>query len=91
MVRSTWKNYFIDFALIKQLKQQKKVFYIWSRRSTIIESFVNKIVFVYNGKKFDKLIITPEMIGFKFGDFIFTKKRGKIIHKIIKTKKKSKK
>jgi ribosomal protein S19 len=31
------------------------------------------------------------MIGFKFGDFVFTKKRGKNIHKTLKSKKKKNK
>ena len=35
---------------------------------------------VYNGKSFIRLPIVREMIGFRFQDFILTKKVGRYIH-----------
>jgi ribosomal protein S19 len=43
---------------------------------------------VHNGKEFKKIFITREKIGFKFGEFSFTKKYTKKIKKSINIKKK---
>lgn len=83
MSRSKWKKVFISINL-KKINKEKKI-NIWSRSSVIPEAFINKNVFVYNGKIFKKLLITREKVGFKFGEFIFTKIRPKI-----KTKKNKK-
>jgi ribosomal protein S19 len=48
---------------------------IYNRSLTILNFFKNKVFFVYNGKIFISLKITKEMIGYKFGEFIFTKKK----------------
>lgn len=95
MSRSSWKGFFLDPCLSPfKINEKKNYFKVWSRRSTITLHLVNKTLYIYNGKIFEKLLITPDMIGFKFGDFIFTKKRGKFIHlkqvkkKNIKSKKK---
>jgi small subunit ribosomal protein S19 len=47
---------------------------IWSRRSTILPIFVGHKFLVHNGQKFISLLIKENMVGFKFGDFIFTRK-----------------
>lgn len=46
---------------------------------------------VHNGLTFYPLNITQEMVGFKFGEFIFTKKTGTLIHKNQLKKQESKK
>lgn len=46
---------------------------IWSRASVIPGHLINKTVQVYNGKNFKKLFIKREHIGFKFGEFCFTR------------------
>lgn len=81
---------YIDNSSFKIIKNKKK--YTFYKRNSIISSFlINKIIFVYNGKAFTKLLVKEQMIGHKLGDFIFTKKRGKNIHKILKKKKDRKK
>lgn len=87
MTRSIWKGFFLDNCLLR-ISKKKNYFKIWSRRSTITHNLLNKIVYVYNGKNFEKLTIFPSMLGFKLGNFIFTKKRGRFIH--VKDKKKKK-
>jgi len=72
MSRSIWKGSFLDSCFFKS-PVQKKVLYIWSRRSSIPESLVGSTVFVYNGKLFKKLRITREKVGFKFGLFVKTR------------------
>jgi len=43
------------------------------RKCTIMPHHVGKVIEVYNGKSYVPLSITPEMVDFKLGDFIFTK------------------
>lgn len=84
MSRSIWKGLFLDKFLLKpNLKSGLK---IWSRRSIITSKFLNKHVFVYNGKTFKKLYITREKLGFKFGAFIMTRQHTKKIKEIKKKK-----
>jgi ribosomal protein S19 len=58
---------------INQNNLQK--FYFQSKSSYILPCFENKNVYIYNGKKFNLLKITTDMIGYKFGEFILTKKK----------------
>ncbi len=73
MTRSIWKGKFIYNYILntKFLTRQRKE--IWARNSTIPSSLINKTVFVHNGKDFIKNFITREKVGFKFGDFAFTR------------------
>lgn len=91
-MRSRWKGAYISDELIslynsKQLKNNQ----VFCRSSTILESFVGMDVNVHNGLTFYPLHITQEMVGFKFGEFIFTKKTGTFIHKNQLKKQESKK
>lgn len=56
---------------IKELFESK----IYNRSLVILPSFENKTFSIYNGKSFIQIKITNEMIGKKFGEFVFTKKR----------------
>jgi len=47
---------------------------IYSRRSTILSQFVGFNFEVHNGKSFMPLYIIEGMIGYKFGEFIPTRK-----------------
>lgn len=71
MTRSSWKGYFLDSCFIR--KSGLKNLKIWSRGSAIPASLINTWVSVYNGKEFKAVYITREKIGFKFGDFAFTR------------------
>jgi small subunit ribosomal protein S19 len=86
MSRSTWKGAFIAKHLLKKKKKVKKSDFkkIWSRNSTIPISCINTRVLLYNGHKFNMLLIKKKHIGLKFGEFSFTRKRinrEKIINK----------
>ncbi len=48
--------------------------YIWSWSSEILPFFVNKIFYIYNGQMFTWMRIRPGMVGYKFGQFSFTRK-----------------
>jgi len=60
------------------LKQKK--FLTKDKNSIIGPFFVNKKVCIYNGKIYNDLTITNNMIGFKFGEFILTKTFLKRMH-----------
>lgn len=62
---------------------------MWARNSTIPETLVGQAVFIHNGKDFIKSYITREKVGFKFGEFAYTRKFTKKQDKI-KNKKKGK-
>ena len=81
MTRSVWKGPFIDGYLLKKSEKvqnsgKHEVIKTWSRRSTIIPQFIGMTFGVYNGKKFVNLQIYESMVGFKFGDFIATRKKA---------------
>jgi small subunit ribosomal protein S19 len=71
MSRSKWKGHFVDTSLNRVNKKNLK---IWSRRSTIPFSLIGSYVLIHNGKDFKKVYITREKVGFKFGEFAFTRK-----------------
>lgn len=73
MNRSKWKGPFLDPAILRPITSQKKL-NIWSRRSNIPFKFMDKHVFIHNGLGFQKILITRQKIGFKFGTFTKTRK-----------------
>jgi small subunit ribosomal protein S19 len=73
MSRSKWKGPYIDPSLLKLSFKQRKTKQIWSRQSVIPFFLIGQTVFVYNGKIFKKIFINREKIGFKFGEFSFTR------------------
>jgi small subunit ribosomal protein S19 len=70
MSRAKWKGYFFDSSVFSNKKSIK----VWSRKSSIPFYLLNQYVLVHNGKEFKKIFITREKIGFKFGEFAFTRK-----------------
>ncbi len=90
MPRSLKKGPFVDASLRRNIEQlleegTRKAVKTWSRRSTILPSFVGANVMVHNGNKFIPVYVTENMVGHKFGEFAPTRtfrghagsKRGK--------------
>ncbi|QEK39770.1 30S ribosomal protein S19 [Candidatus Sneabacter namystus] len=74
MARSVWKGPFFDNYLLGKVKKVKEsgkyeVIKTWSRRSTILPSFVGITFGVHNGKKFIPVLVTEDMVGRKLGEF----------------------
>jgi len=63
-----------------------KVLKIRSRESVIFPALINRSFGVYNGIKFLRVIIKKSMVGHKFGEFAFTRRKH-----IYKSKRKGKK
>ena len=86
MSRSLKKGIYIQSCILKKSISKTKKIYIWSRDSSIPSHYIDKQVFVHNGKTFKKINITREKVGFKFGEFVFTKTVAKSKKKISKKK-----
>lgn len=74
MGRSLKKGPFADTHVIERIdamneKGEKKVIKTWSRRSTIMPSFIGHTLAVHNGKKFIPVYVTENMVGHKLGEF----------------------
>ena len=88
MNRSSWKGPFINASIIKKKSIKSKK--IWSRSSVIPSFLIGETVLIHNGKEFKRVVINREKVGFKFGEFSFTRKytnKEKTIKKPIKKKK----
>ena len=88
MSRSNWKSKFIAKFLLKKKYRLNEKNKIWARNSIIPFFLLNKTVVVHNGKVFKKLFITREKLGYKFGEFIFTKIRPNLSKKKVSKKNK---
>jgi small subunit ribosomal protein S19 len=74
MGRSLKKGPFVDEKLFgKMIKLQllgsHEPIKTWSRRCTIVPEFVGYTFMVHNGKIFNKVYITEDMVGHKLGEF----------------------
>nr|YP_010394445.1 ribosomal protein S19 [Phytophthora multivora]DAZ88453.1 TPA_asm: ribosomal protein S19 [Phytophthora multivora]DAZ88886.1 TPA_asm: ribosomal protein S19 [Phytophthora multivora] len=71
MSRSKNKGPFFKVNLLKKKQWMK----IMNKNLTILPEYSNNSVSIYNGKIFINLEINDKMIGFKFGEFINTRKK----------------
>ena len=78
MTRSLKKGPFVDEHLFEKIEKQnqlhqKAVIKTWSRRSMITPDFVGHTFSVYNGKKFNNVFVSENMVGHKLGEFSHTR------------------
>lgn len=78
MSRSLKKGPFVDAKLLQKVLKQhetgiKDPIKTWSRRSTVVPEFVGYTFLIHNGKTFNKLFVTEEMVGHKLGEFSMTR------------------
>jgi small subunit ribosomal protein S19 len=78
MPRSLKKGPFIDDSLQKWVDrvrngQHKGVIKTWSRRSTVTPDMIGLSFAVHNGKKFNAVFVTENMVGHKLGEFSITR------------------
>lgn len=96
MSRSKWKGVFVCYSLYKKYLYLKKknlndFIQVYNRSSIVLNEFVGGHFKVYNGWKFINLFVTEVKVGYKFGEFSFTRKLRKFIHSKTDDKKKIKK
>lgn len=86
MSRSKWKGPYIQTLRIEQSNIKQKIDkYKASRNSEIVPKFLGATFSVHNGKTCSEVTVTSDMIGHKFGEFVFT--RSKFYFKKKKSKK----
>lgn len=78
MARSLKKGPYVEPSLqakIDKVKESKSRAPVktWSRRSTITPDFVGMTFNVHNGKVFNPVFVTENMVGHKLGEFSFTR------------------
>ena len=78
MPRSIKKGPFVDDHLMKWVERarngaHKGVIKTWSRRSTITPEMIGLTFAVHNGKKFNAVFVTENMVGHKLGEFSATR------------------
>ncbi len=78
MGRSLKKGPYYDEKLLRKVIRQKEAnvwdpIKTWSRRSTIVPEFVGQTFLVHNGKVFNKVLISEDMVGHKLGEFSITR------------------
>ena len=78
MPRSLKKGPFIDGHLMKKVDVQneagtKTVIKTWSRRSMVLPDFVGHTFAVHNGKVFNNVFVTENMVGHRLGEFSLTR------------------
>lgn len=91
MKRAVWKLPFIHNVFFKKRLLVKKLFNFKLRNSSIPYSLVDKRIRIYNGIWFLSHDVALNTVGFKLGEFSFTKRCDTQIHLKSKSKKKSKK
>jgi len=74
MGRSIKKGPFADLHLLEKIQKakstnQKTPIKTWSRRSTISPDVVGLTFTVHNGKIFQPVFVTENMVGHKLGEF----------------------
>jgi len=92
MGRSLKKGPFVELRLLEKIDKMdaasiKKPIKTWSRRSTITPDFVGHTFMVHNGKIFNSVFVTENMVGHKLGEFSPTrvfKKHGAHTAKVTK-------
>jgi len=79
MARSLKKGPFVDGHLVKKVETMEKTgmkrpIKTWSRRSMILPEFVGHTFSVHNGKTFETVFVSENMVGHKLGEFSLTRK-----------------
>lgn len=74
MARSLKKGPFVDFKLYRKVEKldqmgRKEPVKTWARACTIVPEFVGHTFLVHNGKVFNNVFVTEDMVGHKLGEF----------------------
>ena len=74
MTRSAKKGPYVDEKLYGKVQRAQdrgsaEAIKTWARACTIVPEFVGMTFQVHNGKVFDRVFVTEEMVGHKLGEF----------------------
>jgi len=77
MTRSLKKGPYVDVKLAKKVatrKPQAGSIKTWARASQIAPEFVGHTFSIHNGKGFEEVFVTEDMVGHRLGEFAQTTK-----------------
>nr|SYZ47146.1 0cc0bf95-b4c2-4e53-be06-c69992273342-CDS [Plasmodiophora brassicae] len=72
-----WKGPFITQKVYSSFygeNKSNKIIFLKRKDSMILPDFIQVRIKIYNGCRFFDLCISPGMVGYKFGCFVFTRK-----------------
>ena len=84
MSRSSWKGPFLQKFYLNNIGARKlkrkwlphaRFYKHKLRKSIILPQFYKDFFLIYNGVKYIKIQIEEKHFGFRFGDFVFTRKQ----------------
>ena len=78
MTRSAKKGPFVYERLYRKVQKAiqgglREPIKTWARACTVVPEFVGQTFMVHNGKTFNKVFVTEDMVGHKLGEFSFTR------------------
>ena len=78
MTRSAKKGPFVDEKLFRKVQRaidsgSREPIKTWARACTIVPEFIGFTFLVHNGKVFNKVFVTEDMVGHKLGEFSHTR------------------
>ncbi len=78
MSRSLKKGPFVDEKLYRKVEamaasSSKSPIKTWARACTVVPEFVGFTFLVHNGRQFNEVFITEDMVGHKLGEFSHTR------------------
>ncbi|MCH2146529.1 MAG: 30S ribosomal protein S19 [Phycisphaerales bacterium] len=78
MSRSLKKGPFVDEKLYRKVEAMaassgKSPIKTWARACTIVPEFVGFTFLVHNGRQFNEVFVTEDMVGHKLGEFSHTR------------------
>ena len=76
MSRSLKKGPYVDLGLLNKVQKagkDKEPIKTWARDCTVVPEFVSYTFLVHNGRMFQKVFITEDMVGHKLGEFAPTR------------------
>jgi len=74
MTRSAKKGPYVDEKLFRKVVRlqesgSSEPIKTWRRACTIVPEFVGRTFMVHNGKVFNRVFVTEDMVGHKLGEF----------------------
>ncbi|MGC9453566.1 MAG: 30S ribosomal protein S19 [Phycisphaerae bacterium] len=74
MARSAKKGPFVDEKLFRKVQRAEQTgsrepIKTWARACTVVPEFIGHTFMVHNGKTFNRVLVTEDMVGHKLGEF----------------------
>jgi small subunit ribosomal protein S19 len=77
MARAKWKGPFIKPVYLKKINKKNHNInkFSISRKSEVMPNYIGLTFQIHNGKNYSEIKVSEEMLGHKFGEFVFTRSK----------------